>query len=90
MIGKRVGPHILLFRNDSTLRMLYCCDPYVLIDSQKKGQNWVQDLSMIKIQGSTAPIKANQSQIVKLFLVTKCSWSRCGSELWMGWYVTDF
>jgi len=73
MIGKRVGPHILLFRNDSTLRMLYCCDPNVLIDSQTKGQNRVQDLTMIKIQGSTEPIKANQSRIVKLFLVTKCS-----------------
>ncbi len=90
MIGKRVEIHIVLFRNDKTSRMMHCCDPIVWIDSQTKGQNRVQDLSKINIQGSTALIKANWSRIIKLFLVTICSWSRCESGLLMGWYVTDF
>lgn len=38
-----------------------------------KGRSLVQDLSMIEIEESIAPVMANQSQIVKLFLRTRCS-----------------
>ena len=55
-----------------------------------KGRSLVQDLSMIEIEGLNAPVMANQSQIVKLSLRTRCSWSKCEWGLSMGWFEIDF
>lgn len=76
MLEQRVEFHILLFEYDSALRMPNCWDPVVSRDSQMKEQSRVQDWSMIEIQGSNAPNQASRSQIVILFLRTKCSLSK--------------
>ena len=73
MKEQKVGYHILLFGYDSVLGIMNRYDPFVLRRSQMKGRSRVQDFSMIEIQGLTALIKANRSQIVKLSLGTVCS-----------------